>query len=269
MSKKIIKKFGEEEIFDEKKFCDSLMRIGIDEKTSTRICSNIYNKLPNVAKSKDVFRLTLNELKRISHHYALKYNLKKAIFDLGPSGYPFEKYFAKILSEYGYKTITNEIIEGKCLSYEVDIIAIKEFKYIIECKFHNIDDVKSDLKQILYVYGRWIDIKEKFEYLKPWLVTNTKISSEAIKFAKCRNIKITAWRYPQDESLEKLIENKGLYPVTILLSANKSIIKQLINNNYILTNEIYREDIETISQNTGLDKKIIKRILEEIKFLGF
>jgi hypothetical protein len=100
-------------------------------------------------------------------------------------------------------------------------------------------------------------------------VTNTKISSEAIKFAKCRNIKITAWRYPQDESLEKLIENKGLYPVTILLSANKSIIKQLINNNYILTNEIYREDIETISQNTGLDKKIIKRILEEIKFLGF
>jgi hypothetical protein len=245
------------------------MRIGIDEKTSTRICSNIYNKLPNVAKSKDVFRLTLNELKRISHHYALKYNLKKAIFDLGPSGYPFEKYFAKILSEYGYKTITNEIIEGKCLSYEIDIIAIKEFKYIIECKFHNIDDVKSDLKQILYVYGRWIDIKEKFEYLKPWLVTNTKISSEAIKFAKCRNIKITAWRYPQDESLEKLIENKGLYPVTILLSANKSIIKQLINNNYILTNEIYREDIETISQNTGLDKKIIKRILEEIKFLGF
>jgi len=268
MLKKIIKKFGEEEIFDEKKFCDSLIRIGIDEKTSHKICTNVYNKLKNVASSKDVFNLTLNELKRINHYYALRYNLKKAIFDLGPTGYPFEKYVAKILSEYGYKTITNEIIEGKCLSYEIDIVAIKEFKYVIECKFHNLEEAKSDIKQILYVYGRWIDIKEKFEYLKPWLVTNTKISTEAINFAKCRDIKVTAWRYPQDESLEKLIEDKDLYPVTILLSANKFAIKKLLESNYILTKELIMEDIQTIVNNTNLDKKLIKKILEEISFLG-
>lgn len=267
--KKIIKKFNEEEVFDEEKFCSSLIYVGIDNNTANKICRKIYNKLPSVVKSENVFRLTLNELKKINSYYALRYNLKKAIFDLGPSGYPFEQYFAKILAEYGYETIINEFIEGKCLNYEIDIVAVKEDqRYIIECKFHHSFEILSDLKNVLYVYGRWIDIKEKYPYLLPWLVTNTKLSAEAISFANCRDIKLTAWKYPPDESLEKLIENKALYPITISLNANKYIIQKLISNHYILTNDLLRDDIDNIVQKTGIDKNKIKKIIEEIKILG-
>lgn len=267
--KKIIKKFNEEENFDEEKFCQKLITIGIDPKTSQKICQKIYNQLPPVIKSTDLFKITLNELKKINNYYALRYNLKKAIFDLGPSGYPFEQYFAKILAEYGYETIINEFIEGKCLSYEIDIVAVKDNKhYIIECKFHNTFEIVSDLKNVLYVYGRWIDINEKYPYLIPWLVTNTKLSLEAINFANCRNIKLTAWKYPPEESLEKLIENKNLYPVTIILNANKFIIKKFLENHYVLTNDLLRDEVENISKKTGIDKQKIKKIIEEIKILG-
>ncbi|GIW66938.1 MAG: hypothetical protein KatS3mg095_0836 [Candidatus Parcubacteria bacterium] len=267
--KKIIKKFGEEETFDEEKFCNNLIKIGIDNKTAFNLCHKIYNKLPNIVKSTDVFKLTLQELKRINHYYALKYNLKKAIFDLGPTGYPFEQYFSKILAEYGYETIINEFIDGKCLKYEIDIVAIKnEQRYIIECKFHHSFEIPSDLKNILYVYGRWLDIKERYSYLIPWLATNTKISNEAIEFAECRNIKLTAWHYPKDESLEKLIEGKNLYPVTIILNANKFIVKKLIENHYVLTNDLLRDTPENIAQKTNIDIKKINKIIEEIKILG-
>ncbi|GIW65601.1 MAG: hypothetical protein KatS3mg094_120 [Candidatus Parcubacteria bacterium] len=267
--KKIIKKFGEEEIFNEEKFCNSLSRIGIDYPAANNICRRIYNKLPLVSKSSDIFKLTIKELKKINHYYALRYNLKRAIFDLGPTGYPFEQYFAKILAEYGYDTIINEFIEGKCLNYEIDIVAIKEEKkYIIECKFHNSFEIRSDLKNVLYIYGRWIDINEKYPYLIPWLVTNTQISAEAINFANCRNIRLTAWHYPPDESLERLIEDKNLYPVTIILNANKFIIKKFIENHYVLTNDLLRDSIENISQKTKIDTNKIKKIIEEIKVLG-
>jgi len=267
--KKIIKKFGEEEKFDEQKFCQNLTAIGIDSQTSSRICHKIYNKIPEVIKSTDLFKITLKELRKINSYYALRYNLKKAIFDLGPTGYPFEKYFAKILAEYGYETLINEFIEGKCLSYEIDIVAVKDqLRYLVECKFHNSFEIPSDLKNILYVYGRWVDISEKYPYLKSWLVTNTKISSEAINFAKCRDIKITAWKYPSEESLEKLIEEKNLYPVTIILNATKDIIKKFIENNYVLTNDLLRDDPDNIAYKTKIDKNKIKKILDEIKLLG-
>jgi Holliday junction resolvase/transcriptional regulator NrdR family protein len=267
--KKIIKKFNEEEIFDEEKFCKNLSNIGIDQSTSNKICRKIYDKLPSVVKSEDVFKITLNELRKINSYYALRYNLKRAIFNLGPTGYPFEQYFAKILAEYGYETIINEFIEGQCLNYEIDIVAVKEDKhYIIECKFHHSFEIPSDLKNVLYVYGRWVDIKEKYPYVIPWLATNTKLSSEAIDFANCRNIKLTAWKYPPGESLEKLIENKNLYPVTIILNANKYIIQKFIDNHYVLTNDLLRDDIDNIVKKTGIDKKKIKKIIEEIKVLG-
>ncbi|MCS7184240.1 MAG: restriction endonuclease [Patescibacteria group bacterium] len=267
--KKIIKKLGGEELFDEKKFCQNLTNIGIDYSTSNKICRNIYDKLPSIAKSSEVFKLTLNELKKINNYYALRYNLKKAIFDLGPTGYPFEQYFAKILAEYGYETIINEFVEGQCLSYEIDIIAVKDNqRYLIECKFHQSFEIPSDLKNVLYIYGRWIDIKEKYSELIPWLVTNTRLSEEAIVFAQCRDIKLTAWKYPPDESLEKLIEEKNLYPVTIILNTNKFIIKKLIENHYVITNDLLRDDIENIFRKTGIEKNKIKKILDEIKILG-
>jgi len=266
--KKIIKKTGIIEDFDENKLIQSLINVGADYEIAKKICYTIYNKIPALIKADELWKLVLKELKKYHLGFATKYNLKKAIYNLGPTGFPFERYFAKILAEYGYETIINEWVDGSCLSYEIDIIAVKEEeRYIVECKFHNQEGVKSDLKTVLYVFGRWIDIQTNYPYLKSWLATNTKISEEGIKFAECKNIKITAWKYPPGESLEKLIEGKQVYPITILLSGNKFIYSKLVENNFVIIQDLLRYKPEEISNITGVDVDKIKKLVEEIKYL--
>ena len=268
MKKIVVKRNKEEEEFNEEKFCKNLINLGIDEDKVNKICKNIYDKIPQRVSSHELFKITLNELKKEHIGLALKYNLKDAIYKLGPTGFPFEKYVGKILANYGYETFTNMWIDGICLEYEIDVLAIKENeKFIIECKYHQDYGVKSDLKTVLYVFGRWIDIKEKNSDLKPWLITNTKITYEGIQFAECKNLKITAWKYPKDESLEKLIENKFLYPTTILIGISKDIIKNLVINNFVLIQDFLWFPLEDISKKTGISLNILEKIKKQIEAL--
>ena len=268
MQKIVIKKNNEEEFFDEEKFCKNLINLGIDEEKANKICKKIYGKIPSKISSSELFKITLNELKKEHIGLASRYNLKEALYKLGPTGFPFEKYVGKILAHYGYETFINIWIEGKCIEYEIDILAIKESeRFIIECKYHKDYGVKSDLKTVLYVFGRWIDIKEKNPELKPWLVTNTKITIEGIKFAECKNLKITAWKYPKNESLEKLIEYKFLYPTTILLGVPQNIIKTLIENNFVLIQDFLFYSIEEISKKTNIPIKILEKIKNQVDAL--
>jgi hypothetical protein len=101
---------------------------------------------------------------------------------LGPSGFPFEIYFAKILENYNYKTKVDNIIPGKIILHEVDIIAEKnKKKYMIECKYHNEIGVHTKLHVAMYTYARFLDVKK---YDIPWLVTNTKCVDVALDYAK-------------------------------------------------------------------------------------
>lgn len=69
-------------------------------------------------------------------------------------------------------------------------------------------------------------------------MTNTRFSTDAIKYAECQNIRLTSWGYPKGEGIMDLIESTGLHPITIvdgmsdgdkmrLLSAGVVTCKQL------------------------------------------
>lgn len=61
---------------------------------------------------------------------AIRYDLKRALMELGPSGYPFEKLISDLLRKFGYRTKTNLTLQGKCVSHEIDVIAEKDGKKI-------------------------------------------------------------------------------------------------------------------------------------------
>lgn len=268
LQKLVVKRNGQKEVFNEEKFCNNLINIGLDKENSLKICQRIIRKIPQEIKSSNLFKLTLNELRKINIALATKYNLKQAFYRLGPAGYSFERYIGKILAHYGFETFINIWLEGKCLSYEIDVLAIKnKEKYIIECKYHRTIGIKSDLKVVLYIFGRYIDISERYPELKPWLFTNTKITSEAINFAECRGLKVTAWKYPQNESLENLIETKFLYPITILTNGNSQIFKRLIETNIVLLQDFLFYPVEEISQRSGVNLEVVKKLKEEGEIL--
>jgi len=227
----IVKASGEIELYSRKKFRESLRRAGVGKLLIDETQARVEGKLKEGISTEELYNLAKGFLAEKHIPAAAKYSLKKAIMELGPAGHLFERYFAVVLSEYGYQTQTNLILQGECVTHEIDVFAEKgDSRYFIEAKYHNSRGIKSDVKTALYTYARFLDIKanrgNKFN-LKSWLVTNTKFTGQAIKYGECKDIKMTGWGYPKGESLEKLIENKDLYPITVLPAINHYARKQL------------------------------------------
>lgn len=271
----IIKKSGRIESFDPVKLKQSLGRIGADPVQAEKIADSIEAKFKGKrVQSGLIFDQALNQLKKIHPTLATKYNLRRAIYLFGPAGYNFEHYLDRVLKNYGYQTERNIFIQGKCLSYETDVLAKKDDEeFLIEAKFHQEEGIKSDLQTVLYIYGRFVDIREKLiesdqnKIYRPWLITNTKITNEGIEFGRCRQIKITAWRYPEGESLQNLIEQKKLYPITILTSLNPSLVKILIEKDLVLVSDLKNYDLKSLNILTRIEQRKLNQILDEANLL--
>lgn len=233
----VVKATGEVEPFSELKVISSLKRVGASEELAKDIISQIKPRLYQNIPSFEIYSEVMKILRREKKDLAEKYNLKKAMMDLGPTGYPFEKYVAAVLQENGFKTEVNKLISGKCVVHEIDIIAQSEEKYMVECKFHSVPGGRTDIKVALYTYARFLDIKDK-GFSIPWLITNTKVTKEVKTYGQCVGMKITAWDYPEKGSLNELIDKSKLYPVTALTSISARQKQSLLEKGIVFCKDL-------------------------------
>ena len=225
--------------------------------------------------TEDIHQMATKYLGKVEHKLALKYSLKRAIMNMGPQGYIFERYIAKILSRYGYSTEVSQILKGCCVDHEVDVVAKKgNLVFLVECKYHNHRGTYSDVKTALYIHARFVDIEKAYRnksdkktHYHGWLVTNTKCTLDAIKFASCVKLKIMAWQYPKTKNLQYYIEKKKLYPVNILTSIKKKQKEVLFNSGILLVQELIAMDANDIMHILSIDRPATSKILNEIELL--
>ena len=243
----VIKANGQKEPFSEAKLRLSLNRAGVPGQLHNQAITHIKAGLRPDIPTGEIYGHILEFLGRSPYpHSAVKYSLKKSIMDLGPTGFPFEKFVAAILRFHGYKTSTDKIISGLCVAHEIDVIAEKEnTKVMVECKFHNNIGIRTDIKVALYVMARYQDLtagmmnrNNTLRFNQVWLVTNTKCSQEAIVYAKCMGMKIISWGYPEKGNLQEMIETEKLQPVTCLNSISAGHKKILLDNNIVLVRDL-------------------------------
>jgi hypothetical protein len=276
MAFEVIKASGQPEEFRIQKLVGSLIRSGASEDVAWDIARKVESRITPSMHTKHIFRIAKKLLRQSSKAADMRYSIKKAIYMLGPTGYPFEKYFAGILKAYGYSAETNRFLKGYCVTHEVDIFAVRDdVGCVIECKYHINGGNPTDVKTALYVYSRFMDIKKAYELNhenrgsinEGWLVTNTRCTSDAIKYAGCVGLKIVSWKYPERNSLERMIENKKLYPVTILSSIKRSSLEILFKHDIILVRDIADMDERIFIKQSGLDKaaaRTLKREADEL-----
>ena len=240
---KITKMSGEEDYFDELKLINSLERSGASDEAIHYIVRNIKNELFDGITTKDIYKKAFQLLKKTSKPTAARYKLKKAILELGPTGYNFEKFISKLMQYQGFTVQVGIILEGHCVSHEIDVLAKKDNQvYIIECKFHSIQSRKCDIKIPLYIKSRFEDVKkakmkyraEKDETYKGWIITNTRFTSDAIQYGNCSGLSLVSWDSPRGSSLRERIDVSGLYPITSLTSLTKREKQLLLEANVIL-----------------------------------
>lgn len=270
----ITKASGEKSKFSEEKIRKSLSVAGAAPEQINAILKEIDLNLYEGISTKKIYRMAFTLLKGKSRHIAARYHLKQAIMELGPSGFPFEKFIAEILNAEGYKTRVDQIVQGKCVSHEIDVIAEKEdHLYMIECKYHNQRGKFSDVQIPLYIQSRFKDVEAQWlknpEYkaksMAGWVVTNTRFSMDAILYGTCAGLVLLGWDYPLKAGLKDRVDALGLYPVTCLTSLTKVEKQRLLDNKIVLCREIYNN--EHLLQVSGIKDNRVPVIMKEVKQL--
>lgn len=286
----ITKADGAKELFDEAKLVESLTNAGGTAEAVARTVEHVKNKIAEFSKSQpsksaiavttsDIYRHAFDILRRESLPVATKYSLRRALAELGPDGFPFERFVADIFKDWKYDTLTDQVVKGSCVEHEVDVVAWNADKLImVEAKFHNEFGLKSDLKVALYVKARIDDLKaagETFIYNgkvgemqsdkkrkldEGWLVTNTKFTDQAVRYGECVGLRMIGWNYPARGNLRDLIIESRLHPFTCLSTLSNVDKKSLLKEGVILCKEI----TPTVLKNIGLDAEKISKVRAEI-----
>lgn len=262
------------EPFSTQKLEHSLLRSGASEEEIENIISKIQTEIYDGISSIEIYKKVFAYLKKSNSTSASRYSLKSAIFDLGPTGYPFERLVAALLREKGFKTSVSVILYGECVTHEIDVLAEKEGSvYAIECKFHSDSNAVSNVKIPLYINSRFLDIQKQWNtnsknttHLKQgWLVTNTRFTIDAINYAKCVGLTLLSWDYPLNNGIKDNIDSFDLYPITTLINLSKDEKTTLISKDIILVKELYENKIVLEKMQITSDR--IVKILNEVKEL--
>lgn len=239
---RILKSTGIPESFSKNKLLTSIKRTGLPKRQCENIATEVSEEIGEGYKTSDIYRKTLRLVRQRSPLAGVQYSLKRAIFELGPSGHHFESFVAKYFEELGYKTKVGQVLKGKWVNHEVDVIATgRDVKYFVECKFHNRMGIKNDIKTALYVKARWDDLKAGpcgSDLSGFFLTTNTAFSQDAIRYANGTGLRLLGINAPSDKSFLDHIKELNLYPITSLKSLNKSAKKILIEDGIILAKQL-------------------------------
>jgi hypothetical protein len=270
----VLKANGDRELFDVKKLEYSLKRAGASSLVAEQTIQHIREELKDDITTHEIYKHAFELLHKEEKPVAFKYSLKRAIMELGPSGFPFEDFIAEILRVKGFNAETGKIIRGFCVEHEIDVVAWNDEKLLmVEAKFHNEPGTKSDLKVALYVKARFDDLnKMSFRYGKErkldegWLVTNTKFTSTAIEYGSCQGgMRMIGWNYPPVGNLHDMIIESKLHPLTCLTSMNGREKKVLLDRGVVLCKTIL--DNPDLLYATGLNDAKSKKVIEEIQSL--
>jgi hypothetical protein len=241
----ITKADGTRESFDSHKLMASLARAGADRTQAHEITEQVQEELYNGITTQEIYRRAFARLRTHRHGVAARYSLKRAVWDFGPSGFPFETYIAALLRAEGWEAATDKIVRGACVEHEVDVVAKKGSELLyVEAKFHNSPGFKTDLKTALYVKARMDDIraaraaKKEPGLVRGLLVTNTKFTSHATNYAACAGLELLSWEEPRGETLHDRIDAVGLYPITALTTLSRREKLLLLEKRIVLAKDL-------------------------------
>lgn len=268
---KIVKADGAIEEFKPQKLIGSLKKAGASPHEVDLIVRTVQESLRDGMQTQKIYERAFELLRESNNTTAARYSLRRAVFGLGPSGFPFEDYLGRIFEAEGYKTKRRLILRGKCATHEVDLACYSPSdSFVAEAKFHMRPGIKSDLQVAMYSYARYLDLEsarickqDVCGIISLKVITNTKFTEAAIKYAKCVGIDLLSWDYPRGNSLHERIERTRLYPITVLTKLAVSQKARLLALGVITLTDITNKT--EMLRSVGVQEYKIKQILDEIQ----
>jgi hypothetical protein len=124
----------------------------------------------------------------------------------------------------------------------------------------------------MYSYARYLDLEsarvckdDLCGVISLYVITNTKFTDAAIKYAACTGIKLLSWDYPKGQSLHEKIERLGVYPITVLTHLTNAQKQQLLSSGIILCSELLKK--QHMLQGIGVTGRKIDALMREVEYL--
>lgn len=253
---------GSTEPFDRRKIVRTCMRMGATEEISETIAKNIEEKIYDGIESKKILQMIFKSMRKYRPICRHIIDLRKSL-SLLRSKPDFEIYIQTLLKEHGYDVLSNQIINGKCVEHEVDAVAKKDGKTtIVEVKHHFHYHTPTGLDEVRIARAVYEDVTEGFESGSNdleidhvMIVSNTKLSKHAERYVKCRKIGHMGWSHPSHYDLQTMIEEKKLYPVSIIRGLRSQVRESLTSNGIVMIKQLLEMNPAELRRKTRISKK--------------
>lgn len=267
----IRKASGEDQPYLAQKLERSLINAGAMPDLAREIVNEITAWISDGVSTKQIYQRAFSLLRKKKSHGALRYRLKQAMLELGPTGFPFEQLLGLLFEKKGYSVEVGVTVDGKCVTHEMDVIATREKQqHLMECKYHSDQGHQVSVQVPLYVRSRVDDIvgvrKQLPQYngfeFTGWVVTNTRFSNDSLAYGNGSGLRLLAWDYPEGNGLKEMLEGEKLFPVTILSHLNTKEKRALIEQGIVACTQIKQQpqvldQFElTPNKRNALDKEI-------------
>lgn len=270
----IRKQTGELEPFSHEKLIRSLVTSGASEDDVRGIIEDIESWFQDGMTSRKVYNRAFQLLKRNKGAAAARYKLKKAMMELGPTGYPFEILVGEVYRRLGYDVKVGQTLKGHCVTHEVDVVARKgNDLHFIECKYYQHTGKNANVQVPLYIRSRVDDLIRYYQGLPEYagvtfhggIATNTRFTADAVSFGECTGLNLLAWDYPQGRGLKELVDLQRIFPITVLTRLQTAEKQALMAQDIVICRQL-KENIHILT-TLGLDERRIHKVAEELRNL--
>lgn len=283
----IRKASGDAQPFSAKKFKESLQRSGASRNVIDQITQEIEKWLleetsrlekekrsEGAIPSRSIYKKAFAMLRRKTVSNAARYKLKNAMMEMGPTGYPFEHFVGEIYKLLGYQTEVSQILEGVCVTHEVDVVATKgKHQRFIECKYYSSTGKNANVQVPLYIRSRVNDIIAKRESLSQYdgytfsggIVTNTRFTADAEAYGLCSGLHLLSWDFPKGNSIKDIIDRERIFPVTSITQLTIAQKKVLMDSGIVMCRQLL--DNKKAIDSLGLTAKKRQKLMDEIRDL--
>lgn len=271
----VTKADGSRQLFDGRKVIRTCLRMGASEDIAYDVAKRIERRLYDGISTKQILQMIFKYMRKYKPGVGHLFDLRKGL-SLMSSKPEFELFVQILLANYGFEVGPNRILRGKCVDHEVDAIAKKNgITYFVEAKHHSSYHALTGLDESRIARAVLEDVTEAYTLgetdLKidhAMIVTNTRYSDHAIKYGKCRDILQIGWSSPEHLSLQKIIEEKKVYPLSCLRGLKYDARLKLVNSGIILIRQLLHEDPLVIERKTGLPRDFIRDLIEKAKSIA-
>ncbi len=263
---------GRKQPFNKEKVVRTCLRMRANLQQANDVANAIEKELFNGISTKEILQKIFKYLQEYKPEIKHQIDLREAIALLRPKP-DFEQFVSLLLKEYGYRTETNQIIAGRCVEHEIDAVARKNNETVLVEVKHHLQphtytgvsiflEVQAELEDLLEGY-RWK--KNNINFNKALIVCNTKISDHAKQYAICKGIEHIGWRFPEEKGFEKMIEEKRLYPITILKDLDMPTQVKLGDNGIVLVKQLVEMSMGEILKKTRIDKQKLEKLIKKAR----